>query len=172
MPKLSDLEELQAGIRLAAKDADPHTPSAEIASEFYEQNRELIASVADQWVLDKLSSLIRKERAKVRRDTNQQLVIEGMLGFRRLPSRIERRPGERISRSDATIADFRKLVAQLRREKSPALVEAINAVELMSRYSQRGGVPITWQQAIELEAAANRVKKFSRTGPRRNDAGL
>ena len=161
MPKVTDLEELEIAIRLTAEDADPRTPSIQLAREFYGEHRELVAGVADQWITEKLAKLIQQRRLIARREANQQLVIEGMLGFTRLPKRIEVRPGELVPRAQATSAVFRKLVAQLRKEKSPALLEAINALELIQRYSKDGQHP-TWAEVIEKEAA-KREKKTSQS---------
>lgn len=158
MPKLTQLEDLQAAIRLAATDSESRIPSAVVAAEFYADHRELVALVADQWVLEKLTKLIRQHRASVRRQNNHQLVLEGMFGFRRLPAKIEVRPGKSVRRADAKISHFRKLVARLRREKSPALVDALSAVELLQRYSNRGGTPVTWSEALELESQRSRKK--------------
>lgn len=124
MAKLSQLEELDVAIRLAAKDSDPKTPSFQVAESFYESNRTLIEQTAlAQWAIEKLSFLIGRHRARTRRENDAQFVMESGLGFTKLPRRIEVK-GKRIKRAEATLEVFRKLVTHLRERKSPALVEA------------------------------------------------
>lgn len=160
MAKLTPLEELDVAIRLAATDADSSTRSREVAREFYESNRELIAEAADEWIIEKLAVLIARHRAKVRRENDRQLVLEGTLGFARLPKRMKDRAGRSVFRSDATTPFFRKLVADLRKAKSPALEEAERALGLIQAYSKQRGVRTTWSEVLEREAeAAKKAKK-------------
>lgn len=150
MPKLTALQELQAAIRTAAKEAEPRVPSRRIAEAFYAENRQLIASTADQWIVEKLASLIGKHRAKLRRDANEQLVFEDRLGFKRLPRRIETEPGVKVRREDATIGVFRKLVTQLRQQENPAVDEANNAIALMSKYTAKELSIWLWAAEMQL----------------------
>lgn len=157
MPKLTPLQELDAAIRAAATDAEPRDPSRQIAEVFYEEHRELIASVADEWVLEKLTLLIGKHRARMRREANEQLVFEERLGFKRLPRRIETEPGQKVRREDATIGVFRKLASQLRQQHNPALDQANNAIALMSKYTVEEP-HITWGEVVRREAAKKSKK--------------
>ena len=159
MPKLTPLEELDVAIRLAATDADLSIRSLEIARDFYASNRELVAHVADEWIVEKLTALIRKHRAKARRDGDAQLVLEGVLGFARLPKKLKDRAGRTVIRAEATTPFFRKLVADLRKTKSPALDEAERALELMQSYSDERGVRTTWGEVVEREAKKAGKKK-------------
>lgn len=153
MPRrLTALEELRAAIRTTARECDPKQTSSEAASQFYADNRELIASVADQWIIEKLAALIGKQRAKARRENNPQLVLEGMLGFTHLPATIEVEPGTRVRREEATIQVFRKLVRNLKNRSTPAVEEAERAIALMSKYTPQNR-RITWKQVLEKEAA-------------------
>jgi hypothetical protein len=155
MPKLTELQELETAIRLTATDAEPNARSMDVAREFYDANRELVASVADQWIVEKLTVLISTHRAKFRRDSNPQLVLEGMLGVKRLPIRLKLKSGKSIARSDATVGAFVHLVAVLRKRKSPALEDAERALALMREYNSGwGGKRLTWGELIQLEAEA------------------
>src|SRR5437879_3875669 len=135
MPRLTVAEELDVAIKGAARDADPKTPSVQVAETFYTDNRELVSSFADRWMIEKLAMLIGKDRAKARRENNPQLVIEGTLGIKRLPKKIEIKPGEKIARGQATIGAFRKLASELRQQEHPALPAANAAIALMSKYT-------------------------------------
>lgn len=159
MPRLTSLEELDVAIGLAATDADSSIQSLTIAREFYSEYRELVAQFSDQWIIEKLATLIAKHRTKARRESNQQLVFEVSLGFKRLPKKIELKPGESVPRSQATVTAFRKLAAKLRKEESPALVETLHAIELMQPYTKGGARDITWGEVIELEAKKAAKKK-------------
>lgn len=151
MPKLAPLEELEIAIRLSAKDAPSTLPSHAVARDFYESNRKLIAVVADEWIIEKLASLIAKHRAKARRENNPQMVLEGLLGFTHLPRKLRDSNGSLIPRSDATITVLRKYAIVLRKNKSPGLEETERAIKLMSAYTY-GGSRITWGEVVEREA--------------------
>lgn len=141
---------------MAAEDAPPGTPTAQLAAEFYEANRKLVEPLIREWTIQKLASLIGKQRAKIRRSSSQQLVFEGMLGFKHLPATIATASGESVPRGEATIGVYRKLEARLRRTTTPALEEVQRAIKLMEPHvaeNQR----VTWAEVLEREAA--RMKK-------------
>jgi hypothetical protein len=159
MPKLTQLQELDLAIKFAAQEADPKVTSFQVAEEFYESQRELIDPFTPQWVVEKLSDLIRKYRWKARRENDRQLVLEELLGFKHLPRKIEVAPGEIVLRSDATIEVFRKLATQLRKRKGPLLEEVEGVIALMERYTKRGGRTITWAEVREKEAEKKAKKE-------------
>jgi hypothetical protein len=150
--KLTALEELDVALRNAARDAQPDETSRQIAEQFCESERRLIEAFRAEWVIEKVAVLIGKHRAKVRRESQPQLVFEGLLGFRRLPRTIEIEPGKKVRRGDATIGVFRTLVSQLRDRESPALKEANQAIALMAQYTPTEP-RITWAEVAEREAA-------------------
>ena len=77
-----------------------------------------------------------------------------MLEFKRLPAKMKSRNGVVVQRIDATTPFFSKLVADLRKKKSPVLEEAERALALMKQYGTRRGVHLTWGEVVELEAEA------------------
>jgi len=141
---------MHVALRNAARDADSKTGSRQVAEQLYRDERTLFESFIDQWVIEKLASIIGKHRARMRREANEQLMFEESLGFKRLPRTIEVAPGERIARANATIGVFRRLAVQLRNTESPALAEANRAIELMSKYTA-GHPRITWAKVLKEE---------------------
>lgn len=157
MPKLDQLEQLDVSLKTAAKEAEPKTPSYQIAEDFYESHRKLIEPLIDQWVIEKLAGLIGRHRAKARRATNRLLVFQSKLGFPHIPRTVEIRPGETIPTGEATRKPFRKLKAQIRRAKirllEPALEEIDRADALFARYTKKKETEhITWAEIVEKEA--------------------
>lgn len=76
MAKLSKLEKLMTALRRAAENADPRIPSFEVADEFYRTNRDLIdEEVIDEWIIDRLSRLMGRYRAKARQEQHPQLSL-------------------------------------------------------------------------------------------------
>jgi hypothetical protein len=157
MAKLSAAEQLDAAIRNAARAADSGTSSLEVAKEFYAEQRELLEPFIPDWVIQRLAQLIGKHRAKERRANTPLLLFEDAVGIKRLPRRFEVKPGERIRREDATIRAMEKLVAQLRKQESPALTDALSAVALMSKYTVKEP-HITWGEVVEREAKAKNAR--------------
>lgn len=152
MPKLTQLEELAIAIRLAATDAESSVRSRAIAEAFVDSNEELVAPYKQEWAIEKVTTLVAKHRAKARRERDQQLVLEGTIGFSRLPRKLTNRSGQSFPRSQATTPYFRKLVADLRKQKSPLLEEAERALALIHSYSTVGGGRTTWGEVVEREA--------------------
>ena len=149
MAKLSVLEELQSAIRTAAAEAAPKATSRALAKTFVEDYRDVIEPFRDEWILEKLASLIGKYRLKVRREEDEQY----QLGFGHIPRKIELRSGKTITRDEATIGGLRQLAVQLRARKHPALEEVENAIALMAKYRNKPGMKfVTWAEVVELEA--------------------
>jgi hypothetical protein len=155
MPKLTQLEELDIAIRMAAAEAVSEASNIELAGEFYQSHRELIEPFLKQWALDKLANLIGKHRLETKRASDSQLVFEGMLGFKHLPRRIEVKPGKSVPRAAAKIGAFRKLA----RQKSPAQLAARTIVELMIPYAKKNS-NVTYGEVLRKEAE----KKAKRDG--------
>ncbi len=155
MPKLTQLEELDVAIKMAAADADRAASNVEVATEFYESHGELIEHLVKQWTIDRLAILIGKHRRQTKRASNAQLVFEEVLGLKHLPGRLEVKPGKTVPRAAAKIGAFRKLAKQ----KSPAQVEARRIVALMAPYTKKNS-NITYGEVLKKEAE----KKAKRDG--------
>jgi hypothetical protein len=144
--------QLAAGIRNAAAEALAETATLQVAEEFYDANTALIEPLERDWIIRKLAGWIGKHRAKLRRTSDTQLILEGMLGgFTHLPRKIEIVPGKMVDRGDSTIGPYRKLATQLRKEKSQALEAALRVIELMAPHSKKKR-RITWNEVLEKEA--------------------
>jgi hypothetical protein len=151
MPKLSAAEQLDIAIMNAARDADPSMPTFRVAEEFYGSNRQLIQPFTDPWVIAKLAMLIGKDRAKVRRENNPQLVFEDILGLKRLPKKLKLKSGKDVRRGESTIEGFRRWAVELRKQDHPALEYALRAIEMMASYTPTEP-HITWAEVLEREA--------------------
>jgi hypothetical protein len=151
MAKLTTAEELDIAIKAAARDADPGLTSREIAAELYRSEPELIEAFRDDWITDKLASLIAKHRTAIRRADSPQLVFEEMLGFARLPARFPSRSGKPIPREVATIGAVRRLRIELRKKGHPALKEADHMIALMEKHVKKNH-RITWGEVVQREA--------------------
>jgi hypothetical protein len=152
MAKLSVAEEFDVAIKAASRDADPKASSRQVAEEFIESEVDLIVAFRDEWVLEKLTLLIGKYRAKMRRESNQQMKWEEMLGFGRLPKKIRRKSGEMVDSAESTIGPHREYRKFLRKQGHPALEETDRRIKLMSKYSRKER-RITWAEVVEREAA-------------------
>lgn len=159
MPRLSVEEQLDSAIRNAARDAELRTPSFQVAQELYAENRDLIRSFADAWVIAKLAALIGKHRAKIRREAVPQLVFEDMLGLKRLPKKLKLKSGDVVPRGQSTIEGFRSWVVALRKERKPELEYGLKAIEMMAAYTPTEP-HITWAEVLEREAEKATRKKL------------
>jgi len=151
MARLNILEELQSAIRSAAREAEPKATSRMVAAEFHESHKPLIAQFQEQWILEKLASLIAKYRLNARRETD----VQYQLGFGHIPRRIDLGSGKVIRSADATITGLRRLAVQLRKRRHPALDEVEKAITVMSAYTGKGKGKkqrITWGEVLEREA--------------------
>ena len=151
MAQLTVLEEFQSAIRAAAQEAEPKATSRAVATKFFEDYPDLVRQFRDDWILEKLASLIAKHRLKSRREQDLQY----QLGFGHMPRKIELRSGKVIARDDATISGLLQLAVHLRARKHPALMEVENAIIVMAKYTGKGRGKkqrITWAEVIELEA--------------------
>ena len=168
MPKFTPLEELDIAIKLAAKDAEKGSTSSIVAGEFYEANREMVEPFVRQWVISKLASLIGKYRSRARQEANPQLTFESMLGFKKLPSKIEVRAGESIDRSEAKIEAWRKFARSLTRQPNPQRVEALKVIALMAPHAQTEK-NITWGEVAKREAEKLPI---TRSSTERSEQGI
>lgn len=151
MGKLSLEEQLDIAIKAAARDAEPHVTSREVAAEWYRSEPELFAPFLDVWVTEKLASLIAKHRTAIRRASNPQLELEGLLGFAHLPKKLTLRSGDRVKRSEATIKCFRRHRGALWKASHPGLDEVDRAIALMEKYIPENR-SITWGEVVQREA--------------------
>lgn len=151
MPKLSALEELVQGVTSAADHAEKGQRSREIAEQFCESERHLVKPFLLEWAIEKIAAMVRARRSEVRRASDTQLQLEIGLGFERLPARIVLKSGERVSRKEATIGQFREQRALLFKAKNPKVEELDRAIELMEKYTRREP-DITWAEVLEREA--------------------
>jgi hypothetical protein len=108
------------------------------------------------WAIEKVGKLIAKHRTKARREANQQYVFESALGFKRLPEKLESKPGEFVPRADSTISGFRRWKRDLQRKRSPALRYADKAIAMMEPHTQQKG-RITWAEVLEKESRSRVV---------------
>ena len=151
MLKLSTYEELDLAITSAVDAAQPDETSRQIAEQFCEHRASLIAHFRSEWDIEKIAGLLRKKRAKIRRENDAQLKLEGMLGFERLPARIALKSGEKVARRDAHIGQLREQRALLYNAPVRAIEELDRAIELMEKYTRREP-KITWAEVVQREA--------------------
>ena len=157
MQKLSPEDQLDIAIKNAARDADPKMTSREVAQEFYESNRPFVEPFVSLYVVEQLARVIGSYRAKARREKNPQLVWEGMLGIRHLPSRLKGKDGKSVARGEATIGFYQSRAAELGKRDSPERTAALRVVELMAKYTPQNRT-ITWAEVAEMEAEKARKK--------------
>ncbi len=163
MAKLNVAEELDAAIRSAARDFPEGGSSREIAEAFYESHRQLIEPFIPEWTIEKLTSLVGRDRARARAENREQqplFIAERALGIGRLPQKVKRKDGTPVPRGEATVGPFRALVRELEAKGSPALNSAKEAVALFAEHSPNDQ-RITWAEVAELQAAkkAKQAKK-------------
>jgi hypothetical protein len=149
--KLSAIERFQDAIKSAALDADSKSTSAQVAWDFYREQRPMIEPYFADWIVEKLGSLIGKHRAKVRRENNQQLVLEGVVGISGLPRKLPAKSGDKVLRGDATIGTFRHYRGQLWKQGNPGIANVDKAIALMSEYVKKEP-RITWAEVVKREA--------------------
>jgi hypothetical protein len=147
MAKLTLAEELDAAIRMAAREADSSFSNWQIAEKLYDSQPELMAQFTRDWVIEKLASLLRGHRAAERKASDPQLT----LGFA-LPRSIVLKDGNKVPAEDATLGKLTQYRAQIRKRR-PRLLESIDkAIVVMRKYARkkRG---ITWGEVVTLESA-------------------
>lgn len=150
MAKLTVEEELDVAFKLAAKEADSgptRQSSREAATEFYRSERKLIAPFAEDWIIDKIASVLSKERTKLRRERDRQYSLVGFKPPRRfvLPS------GEKEEWGKATLHALkqgRAVVWQQHKDyKHPAVQKFDKAIAFMENAPRQHG--LTWNEVIE-----------------------
>lgn len=151
MARLSIEERLDVAIRDAAKDGDPAKSSLELAEDLYESDRALIDHFAREWIIERLSVLIRLHRSKLRAADDPQM----QLGFT-VPKTIVLPTGKRLPFAAATLRKIRQYRSLLWKEKRsykhPAIQKLDRAIELMKKYVEenRG---ITYGEVLAKETA-------------------
>ncbi len=156
MLKLSPVQELDAAIRNAARDAERGVTNREIAEELCDSFPELMKPFIPVWITEKVASLVARDRAKVRYANAPQVVLfERSLGISRLPRTLLQNDGKPILREHATAKALQKLVTELRKQKSPVLQSAIDALNLMRKHTAENR-RITYGEVLEIEAKAAR----------------
>jgi len=159
MPRLSKLEKLIAAIRRAAEDEDPRLTNFQMATAFYSSHRDDIdQEISDAWHIEKLTLLFGKHRPKPKGQESEQLTLEFTLGFKRLPPKVELKPGVKVPREEATIDSVRRLVARLETRQSPQLIQAKRWLEVMEKYEKRGP-RVTWGDVLKWEARAAKFEE-------------
>jgi hypothetical protein len=151
MAKLSVAEEFDIAVKSAAREADPKTTSRQAAEEFYRVQPELVEPFREAWIVERLAGLIGKHRARIKRESNEQLVFEGLLGFGHLPKKLELRSGEALLRGEATMGAFRQHRALLWKRGHPGIAEMDKAITLMEKYAKIE-TDITWAEVVKREA--------------------
>lgn len=147
--KRTILEELNAAIRTASREAEPATPSREIAAVFCESQADLIQPFLPEWAIEKVASLIRKYRGQARSHSDEQLRFEGILGLTHIPKAVRLKSGNRIPKMDATRGQLRQALSQARNDAAVKDLKA--AVELMGKYTRKEQ-KITWGEVLRREA--------------------
>lgn len=147
MPKLKPAEEFDVAVKAVAKDAIDGATSRELAEQFYAEQPDLVNQFDREWKLEKLTFLIAKERAAIRRARDPQR----LLGFKLYRRKIVLDSGREFREGDATLKALRLWRKQLGKEKHPLLPEIEKRIEFMEPWSKkkRG---ITFTEATEQEA--------------------
>ena len=156
MAKLNALEELDAAIRSSALNADPKVTSRTLAEEFYRSQADLLATVQEEWVIEKLTALIGKHRLKIRRDNDLQLGFETALGLKMRPRKIILKSGEKMRREEATIGAWRQYRAILRKQGHSGLAEADEVIAHMEKYTKKEP-HITWAEVSRRDAQKSKA---------------
>ena len=149
MAKLTVAEEFDVALKLAARDADSKTPSRLVAEDFYRSEPRLVEQFSRDWIIEKLTSLIGRQRTALRRANDPQM----SLGFV-VPKTIVVGEGERIAFGDATLRKLRlyraKLWNEKRSDKPKAIQNLDQAIALLKRYAstEKG---ITYSEAVARE---------------------
>jgi hypothetical protein len=141
MARLTALENLEMALQDAALEADPKTTSREVAASFVEVYSSLIQPFRDEWIVEKIATLIAKCRRKNRRSTDLQY----QLGFGWMPGISEK----------ATLSVLRRRAVELRKYRHPSLPSVEKAIATMAKYTGKGKGKkqrITWGEVLRREA--------------------
>jgi hypothetical protein len=146
---LDEIEELEAAIRVVAREADPKTPSREVAVTMYESEPGLIDQFVATWVIDKLATLIRRHRSRPEPD------LQLRLGLKKLPRRIVR-GAERVKLLDLKLPEVRRVRADVWKRGAPELRDLDRALAIHAKHA-RERRKITLGQALEIEASKRKL---------------
>jgi hypothetical protein len=155
MSKLSLAERLDVAISTAAENAEAGLSSRQVAITLYQDERELIADFADQWIIEKLAGLIRARRARVRQNPAQIV-----FGFALTKAIVVEDGGTPVPHLQATLRKlrrYRRVKSKERRSYLHPEVRRIDReIEFMIPYAaeERG---ITLERALELEMQKRRA---------------
>lgn len=145
MPRLTMLEEFDVAIKATAKTAIRGGTSRQLAERFFEDEPKMMAAFDREWKIEKLTSLISRERGKIAQSKN----VRRQLGFGTV-GRIVLRSGQPYRDSSATLWVLQQLKKQLGATKHPALDEVNRRIEFLKPYAE-GKRGITFRQACQLE---------------------
>ena len=145
MPKFNILEEFDVAIKATARAAVHSTSSRKLAETFFEEEPQMMAAFDREWKIEKLTSLIARERGKLAQSRNARR----QLGFGTV-GKIVLRSGERYRDSNATLWVLQQLKKQLGATDHPALEQVNRRIAFLKPYAeQKRG--ITFQAACQLE---------------------
>lgn len=130
MAKLTIAESLDVAIKESARNADTGLSARQIAEQFYEEEREIVAEFAREWIIEKIQSLIRKRRARALSKDNSQY----RLGFT-LQTVLAN--GARLPLAEATIGQLRDYRLTISKRKPRMLAQVDKAITLMAKYASR-----------------------------------
>jgi hypothetical protein len=131
---LTILEELEAAIRTVARE-DTSSRNVDLAMRFYEENPSMIATFGRDWIVEKLTTLIRQHRSKIQIESNPQQLLFGF----KPPRQIEYEKGKTIDFGDATLRKLRLYRRRLFKEKRsylhPSIVRIDKTIEFMKPHA-------------------------------------
>jgi len=165
MMRLSVAEELDIAISTAAREAEPGAPSRSVAETLYDSIPDLVEHFSREWIVEKLTSFIRRRRFKLRGETDVQL----SLGFT-VPCRILLSSGQQIRFGETTLWKLRLHRAQVwkqhRGDKHRAVANLDKAIDLMQKYAS-GQPGITYSEVLRKEAANRGMPVAGNAAPAR-----
>lgn len=148
MQKLSVLEEFDVAIKAVARDAHDSVTSRQLAEEFDQAEAALVRHLEREWRLEKLTSIIARHRAEIRRARNPQRI----LGFRVIRKRITLQSGKKVREGEMTLNALRFWREKVATEDHPTTVEIDKRIAFMLPWS-KSNPGISFEKACELEAA-------------------
>lgn len=155
------LNDLQQRVREAVREAIElaylgrrHVPAPAIAARIFESEPELMKELAGPWLIERLTSMIQRERrdAWARRGSQSQMTLPDPV-FYDLPTRVFLRDGRRPVLEDCRVRQTEDHLALLRqRLKDHPRVKQMEAVVELHRKWAHVEHGITWGDAMRREA--------------------
>jgi len=150
MAKFTVLEELDIAIKAAARAADAEKISSRQAGERFEADEpNFIRAFQKEWSIEKVASLIAKERAERRAERN----VRRRLGFKRIRNKFELSDGKPFVDGASTLWEHELLLKHLGTLEHPLRAEIIKRRDFLRPYAklQRG---ISFNEALKKAGEA------------------